>query len=181
LTWPAGATAGSRAHVAEALGRILPTLEYDYSVADDRAEWLTADRFPEAARRELVGPLELWDRLDPASFTHLYLLGYDAGKDTELLADSIARFPGTVGLIASASKRLHIFATLRARSIPESALARVQSPIGLPIGAQSPAEIAISVVAEIVRSQHPALAVDPGSARRLARAQAGRAPAAATR
>ncbi|MCI4353647.1 MAG: XdhC/CoxI family protein [Thermoplasmata archaeon] len=139
-------------HVAEAIAHFLPRLEYDYSVADDRPEWVTAERFPEADRREAVTPSEVWAVFDPAEFSHLYLLGYDAKKDLELLALSLDRFPGYIGLISSAPKRAHMFADLRRRGVSAAKLGRVHAPIGLPIGAESPAEIAISVVAEIVRS-----------------------------
>jgi xanthine dehydrogenase accessory factor len=142
-------------HVAFALSRILPTLEYDYSVADDRPEWVGADRFPEADRREVVGPRDVWDRFDPASFTHLYLLGYDALKDLDLLEVSVARFPNAIGLIASASKREHMYSTMRERGVSREALARIRSPVGLEIGAQSPAEIAVAVVGEIIAERHP--------------------------
>ncbi|HXQ79027.1 MAG TPA: XdhC family protein, partial [Thermoplasmata archaeon] len=87
-------------HVAHALAALLPTLEYDYSVADDRPEWVGVDRFPTAERREVVEPERLFEVLDPASFTHLYLLGYDARKDLAVLARAIDRFPNTIGLIA---------------------------------------------------------------------------------
>ena len=139
-------------HVAEAIAKFLTPLEYDYSVADDRPEWVTADRFPEADRREAVTPSEVWKVFDPAEFSHLYLLGYDAKKDLELLALSLNRFPGYIGLISSAPKRAHMFADLRRRGMTGTAIARVHAPIGLAIGAESPAEIAVSVVAEIVRS-----------------------------
>jgi xanthine dehydrogenase accessory factor len=148
-------------HVAQALAALLPTLEYDYSVADDRPEWVGAERFPTADRREAVGPDELWTRFDPATFTHLYLLGYDAGKDTRLLESSIARFPGWIGVIASAAKRERMYATLREAGTERSALGRVHSPIGLAIGAESPSEIAVSIVAELVQQQHE------GAGRRL--------------
>ena len=142
-------------HVAYALASILPTLEYDYSVADDRPEWVTVDRFPTAERREVVAPGDLFERFDPTAFTHLYLLGYDALKDLEVLARALDRFPNSIGLISSASKREHMFAQLRERGVPRAALARVRTPVGLPIGAESPAEIAVSIVAEIVREMHP--------------------------
>ena len=142
-------------HVAHALAAILPTLEYDHSVADDRPEWIGADRFPFADRREVVAPDRLWDVFDPSEFTHLYLLGYDAGKDLTVLRGAIDRFPNAIGLIASASKRAHLFARLRADGVPREALAHVRSPIGVAIGAETPAEIAVSVVAEIVASLHP--------------------------
>jgi xanthine dehydrogenase accessory factor len=142
-------------HVAQALATILPTLEYDYSVADDRAEWVGADRFPTADRREVVAPEQLFDVFDPSEFTHLFLLGYDALKDLEVLARALDRFPNAIGLIASASKREHLYATLRERGVSRAALDRVRSPVGLAIGAESPAEIAFSMVAEIVRELHP--------------------------
>ncbi len=138
-------------HVAQALADLLGPLEYDYSVADDRPEWVGADRFPRADRREVVQPKEVWSVFAPGEFSHLYLLGYDAAKDTELLADSLPRFRGYVGLISSAPKRTHIFAELRRRGLAPAEVERVRAPIGLPIGAESPAEIAVSIVAEIVR------------------------------
>lgn len=143
-------------HVAHAIAQILPTLEYDFSVADDRPDWVGLDRFPQAERREVVAPDRLWEVFDPASFTHLYLLGYDALKDLEVLRVSLDRFPNAIGLIASASKREHMFSKLRADGRSRESIARVRSPIGLNLGAESPAEIAVSVVAEIVASLHPA-------------------------
>lgn len=139
-------------HVAEAIAHFLPRLEYDYSVADDRPEWVSAERFPDADRREVVTPSEVWKVYDPAEFSHLYLLGYDAKKDLELLAVSLDQFSGYIGLISSAPKRAHMFADLRRKGHTPGMIARVHAPIGLPIGAESPAEIAVSVVAEIVRS-----------------------------
>ena len=142
-------------HVAHALATILPTLEYDYSVADDRPEWVGAERFPTADRREVVAPDALWSVFDATSFTHLYLLGYDAMKDLEVLRSALEKFPNEIGLIASAAKREHMYSTLRAQGVRREALARVRSPVGLEIGAESPAEIAVSIVAEIVRGMHP--------------------------
>lgn len=141
-------------HVAEAVGRLLPTLEYDFAVADDRAEWVGVDRFPGADRREVVEAKSLFEKVDPGPYTHLYILGYDAGKDTDVLELACRSFPGRIGLIASGSKRAHVFAELRRRGVPEESIARVRSPVGVAIGAESPAEIAVSILAEIVRDVH---------------------------
>ncbi|MGI0133016.1 MAG: XdhC family protein, partial [Thermoplasmata archaeon] len=142
-------------HVARALAGLLPDLEYDYSVADDRPPWVGDDRFPSAERREVVEATRLFEVIDPAPFTHLYVLGYDATKDTDVIASAVERFPNYIGLIASASKRAHMFDALRHRGVPESALARVTAPVGLPIGAETPEEIAVAIVAEIIRARHP--------------------------
>jgi xanthine dehydrogenase accessory factor len=144
-------------HVAHALASLLPTLEYDYSVADDRPEWVGAERFPTADRREVVAPERVWEVFDPGSFTHLFLLGYDALRDLEVLASSIERFPNAIGLIASSAKREHMYAKLRERGVSREALARVRSPVGIAIGAESPAEIAVSIVGEIVAERHPTI------------------------
>jgi len=142
-------------HVAQALAAVLPTLEYDFSVADDRPDWVGVDRFPAADRREVVAPDRLFDVFEPSEFTHLYVLGYDAMKDLEVLDRALARFPNSIGLIASAAKREHLYALLRQRGATREALRRIRSPVGLAIGAQSPAEIAVAIVGEIVRELHP--------------------------
>ncbi|HEV2166304.1 MAG TPA: XdhC/CoxI family protein, partial [Thermoplasmata archaeon] len=141
-------------HVSAALARLLPTLEYDYSVADDRPDWVGEERFPEAERREVVAPSRLFEIFPAGSFTHLYVLGYDAAKDTEVLDQALRSFPNQIGLIASQAKRAHIFAELRRRGSGSAQVERIQAPVGLPIGAEAPEEIAVSIVAEIVRSMH---------------------------
>ncbi|MCI4334973.1 MAG: XdhC/CoxI family protein [Thermoplasmata archaeon] len=141
-------------HVAQAIARLLPGLEYDHTVADDRPEWVTVDRFPDAERREVVSAEYLWERVSPSAFSHLYVLGYDAKKDTEVLYRALEQFPGVIGLIASSAKRAHIFAELRRRGVDELHCARIRSPIGVPVGAETPAEIAVSVLAEVIRDAH---------------------------
>ncbi|MCI4345481.1 MAG: XdhC/CoxI family protein [Thermoplasmata archaeon] len=148
-------------HVALAVARLLPALEVDYSVADDRPEWVSLDRFPEAERREVVSAEALWDRFEPSAFSHLYLLGYDARKDTEVLRHSLGKFSGQVGLIASAAKREHVFAELRRAGLSESELRRIRSPIGIDIRAETPSEIAVSVVGEVIRDHRAAEARAP--------------------
>ena len=142
-------------HVSEAVARLLPDLEYDYSVADDRPDYVGRDRFPEADRLEVVAPGHLFDTFEPAEFTHLYLLGYDALKDLAVLAEALDRFPNVIGLIASAAKREHLFARLRDSGVSREALLRVRSPVGIAIGAETPAEIAVSMAAEVIRDLHP--------------------------
>ncbi|HUI38276.1 MAG TPA: XdhC/CoxI family protein [Thermoplasmata archaeon] len=142
-------------HVAHALARLLPTLEYDYSVADDRPDWVGVDRFPEAERREVVDADRLFEVFPPSAFTHLFILGYDATRDFEVLDRALHEFPNEIGLIGSQAKRAHMFALLRERGARDEQLARVRSPVGIPIGAETPEEIAVSIVAEIVRARHP--------------------------
>jgi xanthine dehydrogenase accessory factor len=142
-------------HVAHAFAQLLPGLDYEFSVADDRPDWVSTERFPMADRREVVPPEEVWNVFEPKEYTHLYLLGYDAAKDLLLLRRTLDVFPNFIGLIASAPKRAHMFASLRSFGVREEALARVHSPVGTPIGAESPAEIAVSMLAEVIQGLHP--------------------------
>ena len=151
-------------HVARALAELIPTLEYDFTVADDRPDWVTPDRFPKALDRIVATPEELWGRIRPSEFTHLFILGYDAQKDLEILRAALDRFPGHIGLIASESKRQHMFAELRQGGVAETALGRIHSPVGLLIGAESPPEIAVAIVAEIVRDRHAKIPTSPDGA-----------------
>ena len=142
-------------HVAHALASLLPTLEYDYTVADDRPEWIEESRFPTATRRLEVSAQLLLDSVDPAAFTHLYILGYDAQKDLQVLGQALERFPNFIGLIASATKRAHMYSKLRQGGVSEERLQRIHTPVGLAIGAGTPPEIAVAIVAEIVQALHP--------------------------
>jgi xanthine dehydrogenase accessory factor len=141
-------------HVAKALAEAIAPLGYDCSVADDRPDWVGPDRFPVAVRRTVTTPEGLWETLRPSAYSHLYVLGYDARKDLEVLRRSLEVFPGYIGLIASETKREHLFADLRRAGASDATLTKVRSPIGLSIGAETPAEIAVSIVAELVRDRH---------------------------
>ncbi len=116
-------------HVAHALASILPTLEYDYSVADDRPEWVGSigSRAPSA---------EKWSR-PTSSGTSFDAVHVHASLPARLrreegprgaLSTAVTQFPNRIGLIASAAKREHMYATLRERGVSREAIARIRSP-----------------------------------------------------
>ncbi len=146
LVWGAG-------HTGLALCHVLAELGYDHSIADDRPKLVTQDRFPGAKNRWVVGADELPSRVakEGARFSHVYLLGYDAAKDEEVLAGLLPGFSGPIGLIASRTKRGLTMKSLEKRGFSRKQLAPIRSPVGIPIGADSPEEIAISIAAEIIR------------------------------
>jgi len=143
-------------HVAEALSRILDVLGYDYSVADDRADFVMVERFPRARHLWVVSPRDLPARLRDSQdrFSHAYLLGYDAKKDEEVARVLLPSFEGRVGLIASRTKRELTLRNLRDSGLPSEVVGRLRSPVGIPLGGDSPAEIALSIAAEIVQDWH---------------------------
>lgn len=140
-------------HVGLEVARLCDQLEYVHSVLDDRPAFAARDRFP-TARHLFVGtPEQFFPAHDLGDFSHVVLLGYSYKVDTEALYQCVTRFPGFVGFISSRLKRKEMFARLRERGVSEETLARVEAPLGVSIGAESPAEIAVSILGSIIR-QH---------------------------
>ncbi|MBI4231410.1 MAG: XdhC family protein [Planctomycetes bacterium] len=137
-------------HVNLEVARLCEGLDWLHSVVDDRPEYASAERFPSARRRFCLAPDAFEGRIDPAAHTHAMVAGYSHEKDVAALAWLLPRFDGRVGLIGSAMRRREFLDRLRALGVPEDRLARIECPVGLPIGAESPAEIALSIVASFL-------------------------------
>lgn len=154
-------------HVALALSKQFALLDFDYSVADDRAEYVAPERFPRARQRWVVSPAELRERMvqSAENFSHVYLLGYSAKKDGDVAFHLLPGFPGRVGLIASRAKRERTHRELSARGLSPEVIAKLRSPVGLPMGAQTPEEIAVSIAGEIIQDLHPSRELEPAGAR----------------
>jgi xanthine dehydrogenase accessory factor len=139
-------------HVARAVAKLCEMLEYPYVVIDDRPEFAKRDDFPGAL--DVVnarGPAYL-TRKDLPNFTHVIGLGYDAEFDLDALIPALKTFPGaTFGTIGSTAK----FAKMTEAAAQRGAKdwSRVKCPVGAAIGAQTPGEIAVAILAEVVASQ----------------------------
>ncbi|MHB8606304.1 MAG: XdhC family protein [Thermoplasmatota archaeon] len=137
-------------HVAKALADQCDLLEWSYTVADSRAEFANAERFPRADAT-VAQPLDKWlSAADLARFSHAFILGHDHKLDVEALEALLPRFAGHVGVIGSKAKHTSIVERLRKRGLDDARIARIHTPIGLDIGAETPEEIAVAVVAEIM-------------------------------
>lgn len=150
-------------HVGLEVARLCDQLEYVHSVLDDRADFASRGRFPNARELHVGQPETFFPAADVSAYSHVVLLGYSYKIDTEALYQAVTRFPGHVGLICSRVKRKEMFAQLRARGVDDAALARVEAPLGVPIGAESPAEIAVSILASIIQHHKGARAPAEGS------------------
>lgn len=164
-------------HCSQALARVCDVLDWNYSVVDSRAAFAMPELFPHAQAVTHADPAAHVAGLDDvARYSHCYLLGHSHHEDAEALLALIARgFPGVIGVIGSRSK-LHAFGERAAargfgidgvRSDSEgpnvpAGTWRVRCPIGVDVGARSPAEIAVAVAAEVIRDvQRPALRPSP--------------------
>jgi xanthine dehydrogenase accessory factor len=138
-------------HVGLEVARLCDQLEYVYSVLDDRADFASRDRFPSARELHVGRPEEFFPASDMGRYSHVLLLGYSYKIDTEALYQCVTRFAGFIGLICSRLKRREMFAKLRERGVAEAVLERVEAPLGVSIGAETPAEIAVSILGSIIQ------------------------------
>ena len=123
-------------------------------VVDDRADFASRDRFPHADELRVVPSFENALQglpLDAGHYVVIVTRGH--GGDQAILRQALRRRPGYIGMIGSRRKRGLIFEALAQEGIVADDLARVVCPIGLPIGAETPEEIALSIAAELVATR----------------------------
>ena len=141
-------------HVAQALTRFAKALGFDVVVADARAKLATRERFPDADRIIVGWPDEALDGLTITPNTYVAILTHDPKFDEPALLGTLetpARYVGAVGSRRTNRDRRR---RLREAGVPLAHLDRIRGPIGLDIGAESPEEMAISILAEIIAVRH---------------------------
>jgi xanthine dehydrogenase accessory factor len=137
-------------HVAMPVAEMGHLCGFRVVVVDDRADMVSEERFPHADQRivgDIVGTLQ---GMPITPSTHVVIVTRGHALDEEALHAVIDSPAGYVGMIGSRRKVRAVYDRLRAKGVAASALERVRAPIGLSIGAETPAEIAVSVLAEIV-------------------------------
>jgi xanthine dehydrogenase accessory factor len=139
-------------HVAYALARILVELGLVHGVVDPRPEQANAERYPHAATVTAEAPPDWIARTGLAGWSHLVILTHGHALDgATLRAVWEAGFAGYIGMIGSKRKWVETRRALAASGVAEDWLARVHCPVGLPIGARTPAQIAVSIAAQILQ------------------------------
>jgi xanthine dehydrogenase accessory factor len=140
-------------HVARAVAQQCALLEYPYVVIDDRPEFAQPSDFPGALDVVVARGPEYLTRQDLPGFTHVIGLGYNADFDLDAFAPALHRLPhAQFGAIGSRAKYGQMTEQAARRGIAPEQWQRVKCPVGLSIGAQTPAEIAVAIIAEIVSS-----------------------------
>lgn len=140
-------------HVSGAIARFAAAVGFCVSVGDDRESFASPERHPDAATTVHAEFAEQVRRIAPAEDHFLIVVTRGHQDDGEILYELFSQScrPRYLGMIGSRAKRAQLFAQLESRGVPRSWLERVQSPMGLDIGARTHEEIAISVTAQLIR------------------------------
>jgi len=139
-------------HIGQAVSRLGGILDFEVTVVDDRLEYANRKRFPEAARIivEDIGRAVKGQPLGRDAYLVIVTRGH--ARDADALRAAVRREAAYIGMIGSRRKvrLMRRFFLERGWATPRQ-WARVHTPIGLPIGSQTVAEIAVSIAAELVK------------------------------
>jgi xanthine dehydrogenase accessory factor len=136
-------------HVGAALATVARQMDFRVVVIDDRPDYLSENRFPGVDLRLGNVEAELTKlRWNEQSYVVIVTRGHR--RDGLALAAVVRSQARYIGLIGSRRKIVRIFSELREQGVSTEQLSRVHAPIGLSIGAITPAEIAVSIAAELI-------------------------------
>ena len=148
-------------HIARPLVEFAAAVGFETVVVDEREAWADPERFPAAARVECDDPEAVVAELALDVETAVVVVTHHHPLDQALVRALVGSRAGFCGLVASEAKRNKFLLRLAAQDVPAEALARLRAPLGIQIGAVTPEEIALSIVAELVAWRH-GVTVDDG-------------------
>ena len=139
-------------HIAQPLCSMGALMGFRVIVVDDRPDFATRERFPEAERIVRVDFMDPFADIPIHSTSHIVLVTRGHKYDFECLRHLLKSEvePPYVGMIGSRRLIRAAFSQLQGEGMPKDRLSRVRAPVGLDIGAETPVEIAVAVAAEIV-------------------------------
>jgi xanthine dehydrogenase accessory factor len=138
-------------HISQALAPMATLAGYDVTIVDPRTAFASPERFPDVA---VVAewPDTALPPLNIDHYTAFVALTHDPKIDDPALLHALHRDCFYIGALGSKKTHGRRVERLKQAGIPDAAIARIHAPIGLSIGAVSPAEIAVSIIAEITQS-----------------------------
>ena len=140
-------------HISKSLSKIAATAGFRTVIVDDREQYANRERFPEAAEVHAQEYENAFGKLEINSSSHIVIVTRGHKDDMRVLrlaAETDARY---IGMIGSKRKTIEVVKHLLKEGVPLEKLQRVHAPMGLDIGAVTPEEIAVAVVAEMVHAR----------------------------
>lgn len=141
-------------HTAIPLVELAHTAGFTVTVVDARAAFATRARFPAADELVVEWPDDALARLKPDPSTAVVVLTHDPKFDEPALAAALRSCAGYIGAIGSRSTSADRALRLRSLGFDSADIERVHSPIGLDLGAVTPAETALSILSEVVATRY---------------------------
>jgi xanthine dehydrogenase accessory factor len=138
-------------HISTFVAPLARTVGFRVWVIDDREEFANPERFPDVDRIMVFSVREAFGRIAVTRETFIAIVTRGHIHDRDALCSALATRPAYIGMIGSRRKRDLIYAALKQEGISAEELQRVHCPIGISIGAQTPPEIAVSIVAELIQ------------------------------
>jgi xanthine dehydrogenase accessory factor len=138
---------------ADSLCRMAAALGWRTVVIDPRRAFATPERIPSAGELVIKWPEEGYDQIELRPEDHVVVLTHDPKLDDPAIAGALRRGVGYVGALGSRRTQDKRRDRLRASGVSDEQLERIAGPVGLDIGAHTPEETAISILAEIVGSR----------------------------
>jgi xanthine dehydrogenase accessory factor len=138
-------------HVSQFLSKVAKMVDFNVVVIDDRAEFANAERFPDADSVVVEDFRKVFDKLDFTGNEYVVIVTRGHAHDAAVLEETLKRKTRYTGMIGSRRKVRVVLQHLREKGADPEALDKVYSPIGLDIHSETPQEIAISIVAELIQ------------------------------
>jgi xanthine dehydrogenase accessory factor len=139
-------------HVSRPVAELANMVGFGTVVFDDRSEFANAERFPNADRIIVIPSYDnLFSGLDIDRDSYLVIVTRGHLHDKTVLEQSLRTGAGYIGMIGSRRKQHLVYQELMEKGFSEEDLKRVFNPIGLDISAETPEEIAVSIVAELIQ------------------------------
>lgn len=140
-------------HVSKYISRAASMAGFRVTVVDDRPQYANPQRFPEADETLAVEYYEAFKRITIKPSTYIVIVTRGHRSDEDILEEAVKSLARYIGMIGSARKVLTTYEHLVQRGVSVKSLKRVQSPMGIEIGAVTAEEIGISVVAELIATR----------------------------
>ena len=136
-------------HVNHALYQMADVMGYDVTVIDDRADIVSVRRFPNAKRLICGNIGDESEKIELSEENYVVIATQGHGYDEIALGNLIGKKPKYIGVIGSRKKVVVMMQNLAEKGIPKEELDRVYAPVGIALGGDEPAEVALSILSEI--------------------------------
>jgi xanthine dehydrogenase accessory factor len=138
-------------HVSTFVAPLAKMVGFRVTVIDDRPEFANSERFPDADEIHVVPFSEAFNRIPISDTSYITIITRGHTFDRGVLEAALHTEPAYVGMIGSRKKRNLIYQALRDSGISNEKIESVHSPIGIDIAAETPEEIAVSIVGELIK------------------------------